>query len=355
MGSRFQILVMAGDGIGAEITAAGAEVLRAVIAAMDIAADIKHVQVGKAEFAASGRYMPEDAELTCVTLAKTGMGAILFGAVESEPIGMLRQHCDLFANLRPLKIFESLLPCSRLRSEVVKEMDILIVRELVGGLYFGEERCGSDANGRWASQEMRYSDRQVRRIVRLALEHARARKKKLTYVHKENAIPTVFGLWSDVLAEEAKQFTDVMIEPLLVDNMAMQLVLRPTDFDVLLCENMFGDILSDLGAGVIGSIGVCPSASLNEYGFGLYESIGGCAFDIAGKDLANPISTILSVAMMCRLSLKNEAAARLVEAACERVLATHRTRDIAQTGCEIIGTTEMGERIAKFVHTKGQQ
>ncbi len=349
MSEQFSVLVMPGDGIGPEITAAGVSVLKAAVEAFGLELSIHEFEVGEGLFAKTGRHLPEEAQARSEELAKSGRGAILFGAVENEPIAMIRRDCDLFANVRPLKMLDSLVAASKLQPDHVRGTDILIVRELVSGLYYGVEGEGSDENGRWATQEMRYHETEVRRIVRVGLERAMARRRKVTYVHKENAIPKVFALWAAVLREEAARFPEIEVDDVLVDNMAMQLVLRPRDFDVLLCPNLFGDILSDLGAGIIGSIGVCPSTSLNANGFGLYESIGGCAPDIAGQNVANPISTILSVAMMCRISLGHDRSAQAIEQACTRVLDTHRTRDIWEAGKERVGTREMGELIAAEV------
>lgn len=349
MAEPFTILVMPGDGIGPEITSAAVEVLNAVVKVCGLDVAITEFECGTGFFEKTGRYLSEEAEERSKELAESGQGAILFGAVENEPIATLRLNSDLFANVRPLKMVDALAAATKLRPEHVRGMDILIVRELVSGLYYGVEGEGTDDNGRWATQEMRYHETEIRRIARIGFERAQSRRGKMTFVHKQNAIPKVFALWAAVLEEERANYPDVALDDILVDNMAMQLVLRPRDFDVLLCPNLFGDILSDLGAGIIGSIGVCPSASLNANQFGLYESIGGCAPDIAGKNIANPISTILSVAMMCRISLNHSESAQMIEDACSKVLETYRTSDIWEPQRERVGTREMGELIAQEV------
>lgn len=345
------VLTMDGEGIGKEIVREGTRVLEAAAAACGFGLEIVPCVVGLDAVAASGTPWPADVEKLCDAHAERGTGAILFGAVSDEPIGILRHRYDLFLNLRPARAWPGLARTTPLRPELVAGLDVLVVRELVGGIYYGDAREGGtrEAADRWASQDLHYTERQVVRVVRAAFDLAASRRKKLTYVHKGNVIKGVFALWGDVVASEAKAHPGIELEDLLVDNCAMQLVRRPAEFDVVLAENMFGDILSDLLAGITGSIGVLPSASLNERGFGLYESIGGTAPDIAGKGVANPVSTILSAAMLCEHSLGRPDARARIEAAVDRVLAEMRTPDIREEGLRVVSTEELGRAVAAAV------
>jgi len=242
-----------------------------------------------------------------------------------------------------------LVDASPLKRDRVEGVDLLIVRELASGVYYGSAREGRDDHGRWASQEAFYAEREIRRIVRVALEAARSRRRHLTYVHKGNVIKGMFGLWAEVLDEEAKRFPGVHVDDLFVDNMAMQLVLRPRDFDVLVCSNLFGDVLSDLGGGIVGSVGLLPSASWNAAGFALYESVGGTAPDIAGTDRANPISTILSAALLLRHTLRCEPGAKHVERAVESVVSRARTADIWTQETELVSCSGFGDLVAQQI------
>ena len=340
------VLAMGGEGIGPEITREGVKALAAAAERFGLAVEVTPVEVGLPAIERTGRPLPADAEAACDRLARGGDGAILFGAVSDEPIGTLRKQYDLFANLRPIRVMPALVDASPLRPDRVAGVDLLIVRELASGIYYGEAREGRGEDGRWASQEAYYSEREIRRIVRVALEAAQGRRRHLTYVHKGNVIKGVFGLWAEVVAAEAARFPEVRVDDLFVDNMAMQLVLRPRDFDVLVCSNLFGDVLSDLGGGIVGSVGLLPSASFNASGFALYESVGGTAPDIAGQDRANPISTILSAALLLRHSVRCEAAARHVERAVETVVRHARTSDIWATGTELVSCSTFGNLVA---------
>lgn len=357
--SEYRVLAMGGDGIGPEIVAAGVHVLHSVIRAFDLPVTVTEYEVGESAFARTGSHLPDEARAACDALSESGRGAVLFGACETDPIGILRSRYDLFANLRPIQLRAETADVSPLRQSRrgdvdLLEVDLLIVRELVGGLYWGAERKGSGSRGRWASQELYYDEESVRRIVRVGLEQAARRRRRLTLVHKANVIPDVFAIWFDVLAEEKARSPEVHCEDMLVDNMAMQLVLRPGDFDVLLCSNLFGDILSDLGAGLVGSIGLLPSASLNENNFALYESVGGTAPTIAGQDVANPISTILSVALLCRHTLGDIRAAEAVETAVSRALERCRTADIHVPGYERVSTTEMAHAVTEHLEAAAE-
>lgn len=346
--SRFRVLSMPGEGIGPEIVREGERVLRAIAEAHGIDVVIEPCEVGEPALAKYGKALPDDVIRRCNELERGG-GAILFGAVSAEPLGTLRWRYDLFANLRPARASAILRGISPLRPERIQDLDVMVVRELVSGIYFGETREGTGPKGAWASQELYYDESQVRRIAERAFALANARRRRLCWVHKANVVKGVFGLWGRVVSEVAARWPNVAVEDCLVDNMAMQLVLRPAAFDVVLAENMFGDILSDLLAGVVGSIGVLPSASLNDAGFGLYESIGGTAPDLAGRDVANPISTILSVAMMCEHTFGLPDAARRIERAVEAVLGTMRTQDLRDDALPVVSTRTMGEAIADAV------
>lgn len=337
---------MEGEGVGPEIVSAAAVVLDAASRIFDFRIEYVPCVVGLAAMQAGGTPFPRSVELVCDEAARDGRSAILFGAVSDEPIGILRRRYDLFMNLRPARCWAPLVEISPLRSHLVAGLDALVVRELVSGIYYGSAKSGRGPCGRWASQELYYDESQIVRIVRAGYEQAEQRRRRLAYVHKGNVVQGVFALWSEIVRAVATEYPNIMVEEYLVDNMAAQLVQRPTDFDVILTENMFGDILSDLLAGVVGSIGMLPSASLNANGFGLYESIGGTAPDIVGKGIANPISTILSAGMMCELSFGMPNVARAIESAVEQVLTEARTPDIGEQGVETVGTLGMAGRIA---------
>lgn len=343
--AEYHVLLMDGEGIGPEIMQAGTAVLQAVAQKFQIDVELSEHLVGTEQFALSGRYLSADTEALCNELHSSSKAAILFGAVADEPIGILRKQYDLFANLRPIRTFSATAHLSPLVSVREKDIDMFIVRELVSGIYYGEMRHGRDAHGRWAGQELFYHETEVRRIVQRAFVVAQQRRKRLHFVHKGNVIKDVFDIWLDVLAQEAARYPEVECHDILVDNMAMQMVLKPQYFDVVLSCNTFGDILSDLGAGLVGSIGLLPSASVNAHGFGLFESIGGTAPDIAGQQKANPLSTILSVAMLCRHTFSHAAAANAIENAVNTALLRYRTPDLAATNCQTVSTTEMGKQV----------
>jgi 3-isopropylmalate dehydrogenase len=348
-----RVLLMGGEGIGPEIVSAAEIVLEVASRVFGFELERVACVVGLPALHAEGSVFPRRVEALCDELARGGRGAILFGAVSDEPIALLRQRYDLFMNLRPARWWPPLADASALRPERVAGMDVMVVRELVSGIYYGQARQGVGPAGRWASQELYYDEAQVGRIVRAGFAQARRRRRRLAYVHKGNVIHGVFALWSEKVQAAAAECPDVAVEEYLVDNMAAQLVRRPADFDVILTDNMFGDILSDLLAGVVGSIGMLPSASLNEHGFGLYESIGGTAPDIAGKNVANPISTILSAAMMCELSFGMPHVARAIEEAVARVLIRARTPDIRDAGAATVGTRAMAALIADELSATG--
>jgi 3-isopropylmalate dehydrogenase len=345
-----KIAVLPGDGIGTEIIAQA----RRVLDRLELKIQFEEVPVGGAAYAVHGDPLPE----STLRVAK-GADAILFGAVgdpqydnlprakrPEQAILGLRKSLGLFANLRPAQVFPELAAASSLKSEVVAGLDILIVRELTGDIYFGQPKGIREKGGeREGFDTMLYSESEVRRIARVGFEAARKRSKKLCSVDKANVLETS-QLWREVLIEEAKKYGDVELTHMYVDNCAMQLVRNPKQFDVIVTGNMFGDILSDEASMLTGSIGMLPSASLDADGKGLYEPIHGSAPDIAGKGVANPLATILSAAMMLRYSLQQEPAAQRIERAVRKVLQDgYRTADIFTAGTRKVGTKEMGDAV----------
>ncbi len=350
-----KIAVLAGDGIGPEIVKQALKVL----AALGERFEIEQALVGGAAYDAHGHPLPD----ATLALARSA-DAVLFGAVgdwkydtleralrPEQAILGLRKHLGLFANFRPAICYEQLTHASSLKPELVAGLDILIVRELTGDIYFGQPRGRRTApDGPFAGalegfDTMRYARPEIERIAHVAFQAARKRSKRLTSVDKSNVLET-FQLWKDVVTEVHAQYPEVALDHMYVDNAAMQLVRAPKRFDVVVTGNMFGDILSDEASMLTGSIGMLPSASLNERNFGLYEPSHGSAPDIAGKNVANPLATILSAAMMLRYSLgKPEQAAR-IESAVERVLAQGlRTADIWSEGTTRVGTDAMGDAV----------
>ncbi len=349
-----KIAVLPGDGIGPEIVAEAVRVLRA----LDERFELEYADVGGAAYDRHGHPLPE----ATLALARQA-DAVLFGAVgdwkydrleralrPEQAILGLRKALGLFANLRPAVLHPELASASTLRPEVVAGLDILIVRELTGDIYFGTPRGrrvapdGAFAGAPEAFDTMRYSRPEIERIARVAFEAARRRRGKVTSVDKANVLET-FQFWKDVVAEVHAAYADVRLEHMYVDNAAMQLVRAPKSFDVIVTGNLFGDILSDEAAMLTGSIGMLPSASLNERGQGLYEPCHGSAPDIAGRGIANPLATILSAAMMLRHSLGRAEQAGRIEAAVGKVLAQGlRTADIAAGG-PAVGTRTMGDAV----------
>ena len=349
-----KICVLPGDGIGPEITAEAVRVLNA----LGLKFEMEEALLGGCAVDATGNPYPEATQ----KLARAA-DAVLLGAVggpqwdnnsrEQRPErGLLgiRKDLGLFANLRPAVLYPELANASTLKPEVVAGLDILIVRELTGDIYFGqprgiETRTVDGQQQRVGFNTMIYSESEIRRIARVAFEAARKRSKKVCSVDKMNVLECT-QLWRDVVIETAKDYPDVELSHMLVDNCAMQLVRNPKQFDVVVTGNMFGDILSDEASMLTGSIGMLPSASLDEKNKGLYEPSHGSAPDIAGKGVANPLATILSAAMMLRYTFNNEAAASRVENAVKKVLAQgFRTGDIYEPGMKRVGTREMGDAV----------
>ncbi|HLQ00989.1 MAG TPA: 3-isopropylmalate dehydrogenase [Burkholderiales bacterium] len=349
-----KIAVLAGDGVGPEVIAEAVKVLTA-LEREGLTLEIEQAPVGGAAYDAAGDPLPSPT----LELARTA-DAILFGAVggprydvaprakrPEQAILRLRKELNLFANLRPAAVFPELADASTLRPEVVTGLDILIVRELTGDIYFGEPRGirELEGGGREGFDTMRYSESEIRRIAHAGFRAALKRSRKLCSVDKANVLETS-QLWREVVSEVGREYVAVELTHMYVDNAAMQLLKHPRQFDVIVTGNMFGDILSDEASMLTGSIGMLPSASLDENGKGLYEPIHGSAPDIAGKNLANPLAAILSAAMMLRYSLDQDRAAARVEAAVKKVLAEgYRTADIFQRGTHKVGTREMGDAV----------
>ena len=350
-----KIAVLPGDGIGPEIVAEAVKVL----GALGLDFDMQTAPVGGAAYEAAGHPLPE----STLKLAMEA-DAVLFGAVgdwkydtldrplrPEQAILGLRKHMGLFANFRPAICYAELTHASSLKPELVAGLDILIIRELTGDIYFGQPRGrrvatdGHFPGAEEAFDTMRYSKPEIERIAHVAFQAAQKRSKRVTSVDKANVLET-FQFWKDVVTEVGQQYPDVQLDHMYVDNAAMQLVKEPKRFDVVVTGNMFGDILSDEASMLTGSIGMLPSASLNSRGQVLYEPSHGSAPDIAGKGIANPLATILSAAMMLRFSLNQEAAAQRIEAAVQKVLAQGlRTADIYSEGTTKVSTREMGDAV----------
>ena len=350
-----KIAILPGDGIGGEIVAEAVKVLNV----LDLNFEMETAPVGGAAYEAQGHPLPD----STLQLAKDA-DAILFGAVgdwkydtldrplrpEQAILGM-RKHLGLFANFRPAICYPQLTHASSLKPELVAGLDILIIRELTGDIYFGQPRGRRVAvDGHFPGSEeafdtMRYSRPEIERIAHVAFQAARKRGKRVTSVDKANVLET-FQFWKDVMIEVGAEYPDVALDHMYVDNAAMQLVKAPKKFDVMVTGNMFGDILSDAAAMLTGSIGMLPSASLDQNNKGLYEPSHGSAPDIAGKGVANPLATILSAAMMLKFSLNQPEAAARIERAVDAVLTEGlRTPDIWSEGTRKVGTVEMGDAV----------
>ena len=358
-----KIAILPGDGIGIEIIAEAVKVLKA----LDRKFELEEAPVGGAAYDAHGHPLPEGT----LKLASQA-DAILFGAVgdwkydtldrplrPEQAILGLRKALGLFANFRPAICYEQLTHASSLKPELVAGLDILIIRELTGDIYFGQPRGrrvatdGHFPGAEEAFDTMRYTRPEIERIARVAFEAARKRSKRVTSVDKANVLET-FQFWKDVMTEVGQQYPDVELQHMYVDNAAMQLVKAPKAFDVIVTGNMFGDILSDEASMLTGSIGMLPSASLNSKNQGLYEPSHGSAPDIAGKGVANPLATILSAAMMLRFSLNQEEAASRIERAVQSVLEQGlRTPDIFSEGTQKVGTAQMGEAVVAALKAQG--
>ena len=351
---KLNIAVLAGDGIGPEVTQQAIKALTAVAVECNHQFYFKPADVGAIAIDKTGDPLPNQTLELC-----KNTDAILFGSIghpkyDNDPkakvrpeqgLLALRKSLGLYANIRPVKAYETLLDKSPLKKEIISGTDILMFRELTGGIYFGQKELSSDGNT--ASDLCVYHSDEIERITHLAFKAAMNRGKKVTLVDKANVLESS-RLWRRVVQEIATEYPEVKLEVLFVDNAAMQIILNPSDFDVLLTENMFGDILSDEAAMLTGSIGMLPSASLGADGPGLFEPVHGSAPDIAGQDKANPMAMVLSAAMMLRIGLKEDAAATELERSVDQVLASgFRTGDLMAEGCTPVGCEAMGAELIK--------
>jgi len=358
----FTIAVLPGDGIGHEVTPEAVRVLQAIAKRTGVTFAFEEALIGGAAIDATGTPLPPQTLALC-----RRADAILFGAVggpkwdglpqeqrAERGLLALRKELDLYANLRPAMCFPMLVDASPLKRSVVEGTDLMVIRELTGGLYFGEPR-GREAfadGGERAVNTMVYTTREIERVARVGFEVARKRRRRLASVDKSNVL-VVSQLWREVVTRIGKEYSDVALEHVLVDNCAMALVQKPTHFDTIVTENTFGDILSDEAAILAGSMGMLPSASLGPAAaggrnVGLYEPVHGTAPDIAGKGVANPLAAILSAALLLRYSLNMTDAAGWIEAAVQRVLEDgRRTGDIARPGDKTLGTREMGDHVVR--------
>lgn len=356
----YKIAVLAGDGIGPEVMKEAVKVIKAIEQKTSHKFDLKVADVGGIAIDNHGEALPKSTIETC-----EWSDAILFGSVggpkweslppEKQPergaLLPLRKHFDLYCNIRPIKIYKALINSSFLKPAALGDgLDILILRELTSGIYFGQPkgREGSGAKEK-AFDTMVYHRFEIERIAKIAFEAARKRGKKVHSIDKANVLTTMV-FWRQVVIEVSKQYPDVELHHMYVDNAAMQLVRNPKQFDVILCGNMFGDILSDEGAMITGSLGMLPSASLADGDFGLFEPSGGTAPDIAGKGIANPLAQIASLSMLLKYALKLDKEAKAIEDAIENVLNQgYRTGDIYSEGCKKVGTKEMGDLIVSHL------
>ncbi len=351
------LTILPGDGIGPEVTREALRVLESVAQVFGHPLSLSRKNIGGAALKASNDPLPQDTLESCLRSRAVLLGAVGSPEFDGYPATLrpergllkLRKELGVFANLRPAVCFPALVEGSPLRADIVRGTDLVIVRELLGGLYFGQPRSLEGAPGhRVAVDTMRYTEQEIERIARMAFALARSRRRKLTSVDKANVLDCS-RLWREVVTGLAKDFPEVELTHLYVDSAAMALVSRPTGFDVLLTENMFGDILSDQAGSVVGSIGLLPSASLGG-SVALYEPVHGAAPDIAGRGIANPLGAILSVAMMLRYSFHLDAEAGSIDKAVEAVLSGgHRTRDLAKPEQSSLTTAEMGSKVAEAI------
>jgi 3-isopropylmalate dehydrogenase len=346
------LAVLAGDGIGPEVMVCALEVLQKLNTTHKLGIVWKEALVGGAAIDATGKALPQET----IDLCKKS-DAILFGSIggpkwetlppaeqpERAALLPLRKMFDLFANLRPAKIYPELMDASPLKNSIIENgVDVLILRELTGDVYFGQPKEMTESRG---LDTMVYTRQEVERIAHTAFKAAQKRNKKVTSIDKANVLSSMV-FWRKIVTEVSKGYPDILLNHMYVDNAAMQLVRNPAQFDVMLCGNMFGDILSDEASMITGSLGMLPSASMNASNFGLYEPSGGSAPDIAGKNIANPIAQILSLALLLRYSYNEEKPAVAIEQSIAKTLAQgYRTNDIYSRGCTKLNTTEITEKI----------
>ncbi|EMI5491279.1 3-isopropylmalate dehydrogenase [Providencia stuartii] len=359
MSKSYHIAVLPGDGIGPEVMAQANKVLDAIRQRFALSITTKEYDVGGIAIDRHGKPLPEETVAGC-----ENADAVLFGSVggpkwenlppDSQPergaLLPLRKHFKLFSNLRPARLYQALEAFCPLRADIAAQgFDILCVRELTGGIYFGQPK-GRKGEGKeeYAFDTEVYHRYEIERIARIAFESAQKRNHKVTSIDKANVLQSSV-LWREVVNQIAKEYPDVAVSHMYIDNATMQMIKAPAQFDVVLCSNLFGDIISDECAMITGSMGMLPSASLNEAGFGLYEPAGGSAPDIAGQNIANPIAQILSAAMLLRFSLNENDAADAIERAVNKALEDgHRTADLAGGG-KSVSTSEMGDIIARYI------
>lgn len=354
----YNIAVLPGDGIGPEVMAQAIKVLDKVQQKFGFTLNTTFADVGGIAIDNHGAALPQSTLETC-----ENSDAILFGSVggpkwadlppneqpERGSLLPLRKHFGLFCNMRPASLLPSLAAASPLRADISgRGFDIVVIRELTGGIYFGEKGRSGEGSNEFAFDTQKYSREEIRRIAVIAFESAMKRGKKVTSIDKSNVLASSI-LWREVVIEVSKDYPEVELDHLYVDNAAMQLVKEPAQFDVMLCDNLFGDILSDECAMITGSMGLLPSASMNDKKFGLYEPAGGSAPDIAGQNIANPIAQILSAALLLRYSLDQNEAATAIETAVRQVVDAGKvTGDISQNG-ESYSTEQVGDFIAQAI------
>jgi len=353
-----KILILPGDGIGKEIVAQAIKVIDSLNANHSLGMNLVHGLIGGSAYDETGSPLPEEtliAAKECDSIILGAVGGQQWDSLERElrpEQGLLgiRAELDLFSNLRPAILYPQLANASTLKNEVVSGLDLMIVRELVSGIYFGQPRGIEIKDGeRFGVNSATYSESEIARIGHSAFQIAQKRDKRVCSVDKANVLE-VCELWREVMEEVSQHYPDVELTHMLVDTAAMQLVRAPKQFDVMVTSNLFGDILSDCAAMLTGSIGMLPSASLNKNNYGMYEPIHGSAPDIAGKDIANPLATILSVSMMLRYSLNQAPLADKINAAVNLVLDQgYRTKDISASGDTIVGTEAMGDLIVDAI------
>ncbi len=349
-----KVLILPGDGIGQEIVAQALKVINYLNDNHSLNMELLHGLIGGTAFDETDSPLPQttlDMAQQCDSILLGAVGGYQWEKLErnlrpERGLLGLRAEMDLFSNLRPAILYPQLVSASTLKEEVVSGLDLMIVRELVAGIYFGQPRGIEERNGeKYGFNTAGYFESEIRRIGHSAFKIAQKRNGRVCSVDKANVLE-VCELWRETMIEVAKDYPDVELSHMYVDNAAMQLVKAPKQFDVMVTSNLFGDVLSDCAAMLTGSIGMLPSASLNKDGFGMYEPIHGSAPDIAGKDLANPLATILSVAMMLRYSLNQADLAEKIEAAVNSVLDQgYRTQDIAAEGDSVVGTSKMGDLV----------
>ncbi len=356
MATKKKIAVTPGDGIGQEVTEQAIQVMKAVAARFDLELELSEHPVGGTAYDQTGTPIPDETLDACKAADAVLLGAV--GGPKWEPLDFsvrpergllkLRSELQLFANLRPAVIYGDLVDASTLKRDVVEGADIMVIRELTGGIYFGQPRGVAEENGeRVGRNTLVYSESEIRRIAQMGFEIAMKRNKRLTSVDKANVLEAT-ELWRDVVVEVSKDYPDVELNHMYVDNAAMQLIRAPKQFDTIVTTNMFGDILSDAAAMMTGSIGMLPSASIGGT-IGMYEPVHGSAPDIAGQDKANPLATILSVGMMFRYSFNLTAADELIQKAVVKTLETHRTGDIMAPGKTAVGCKAMGEQVLQAI------